>query len=315
MSQDSKNSHPKVGRGADHPAWLTVPALCIPALGLAASLEAEGAENVMRSLSDSVLILIPAVAIAAAIARHLSARMAALAILVAIILDTAGFRSLAFEASRGWLHDSENPSWVTVVTLLLSAMISGALVLHRATLSRIVATTMCVAQIVVLLAFHQLLVIGPIAAEEVRETKLVRGLAIENGTFASLCGVAGRSCWMGNPDDLIEQVAETVPHSDGIVRLLEDTKGREALLHSWTEMILPSTDAESLMNVAIQKTSTDTALVMIDTTGPEPGFDAAKLAFGTLVVAFHQAWLTLGLLIIWRHRKLCFRGGQWRADA
>lgn len=315
MVHRMKFSLPRLAAGPDHPGWLLVPFLSVPALGVIASLETQGLDNILRSLSDSVLLLIPAMALAAVLACHLTARAAALAVLTVLLLDTLGLRQIIFEATRGWLHDSQNPSWVTVFLLLGTSLVSGISVAHRATLSRIVTSVMCAAQVVVLLAFHQLLVIAPIGAEEARETDLVISLVEETGTFTSLCGVAGRSCWAGAPLEVAEMVEHAVPHSEGIVRLLEDTATRHALLYSWTEMILPSTDAENLMNVSVHKTASERALVMVDTEGPAKSFTAAKMAFGSLVVAFHQAWLSLGLLIIWRHRKLRFERGQWRAGA
>lgn len=301
-------------KSADNVLWLGAPLLAIPFLAIGASLEAEGMANIVRSLSDSVLVLIPAICLAAAFLGHLTARKAAIAVGVAVVLDTAGLRHLMLEVTRGWLHDSHNPSWVTVALVLFAAAAVGGSLLHKATLSRVVCGMMCGAQIVVLTAFHQLLVISPIQAEEARETALVSGLVEQRGDFSSLCDVAGRACWVGSPEGVASEVKERVSHSEGIVRLLEDTLDRPVLLHSWTEMILPSTDAEGLMNVSILKTTQDRALVMVDIEGPSRVLDTAKQAFGVLAVAFHQAWITLGLLIIWRHRNLYYRGGRWRTE-
>lgn len=270
--------------------------------------------NIVRSLSDSVLVLIPAIGLAAALLGHLTTRMAAAAVTIAVLLDTAGLRHFLLEATRGWLHDSHNPSWVTVGLVLLAAAAVGGSLLRKATLSRVICAMMCGAQIVVLTAFHQLLVISPIRAEEARETALVSGLVEQGGDFRSLCGVAGRACWLGSPEEVASEVGEQVAHSDGIVRLLEDTADRPNLLHSWTEMILPSTDEEGLMNVSVVKADMNAALVMVDIEGPSRVLDTAKQAFGVLAVAFHQAWITLGLLIIWRHRNLYYQGGRWRTE-
>jgi hypothetical protein len=261
-----------------------------------------------------VLVLIPAICLAAAFLGHLTARKATIAVGVAVVFDTAGLRHLMLEVTRGWLHDSHNPSWVTVALVLFAAAAVVGSLLHKATLSRVICGMMCGAQIVVLTAFHQLLVISPIQAEEAREIALVSGLVEQRGDFSSLCDVAGRACWVGSPEGVASEVKERVSHSEGIVRLLEDTLDRPVLLHSWTEMILPSTDAEGLMNVSILKTTQDRALVMVDIEGPSRVLDTAKQAFGVLAVAFHQAWITLGLLIIWRHRNLYYRGGRWRTE-
>jgi len=294
--------------------WLSVPLLAIPFLAIDASLEAEGMANIVRSLSDSVLVLIPALALAAALLGHLTTRVAAAAVTIAVLLDTAGLRHLLLEATRGLLHDSHNPSWVTVGLVLFAAAAVGGSLLRKATLSRLICAVMCGAQIVVLTAFHQLLVISPIKAEEAREIALVSGLVDQRGDFRLLCGVAGRACWVGSLEEVASEIEDQVAHPDGIVRLLEDTADRPRLLHSWTEMILPSTDKEGLMNVSVAKADRDAALVMVDVEGPSRVLDTAKQAFGVLVVAFHQAWITLGLLIIWRHRNLYYQGGRWRTE-
>lgn len=311
MERQSETSRSAPRRTTDSAAWLLVPVLAGPLLLANAAAETAGLANVVRSLADSMILIIPFMALMAAVSPRVSARRMALAAGAFLILDTIGLRGLLFEATRGVIHDSDNPSWVSVAFVLAGCLAISVAAALKPTLCRIVFAVASCAQVVVLLLFHQLLVVAPIGVERDTERHLVEGMVATAGTPTALCGVDGRICRMGTAPELSAFAQANVPHPEALLRLLEETADREALLYTWTEMILPSTDDEGLRHLSVFK-QTDTTLLMMSEASPTRVLSASKLAFGVLASLFHQTWMTICVLIVWRHRDLAWTRKGWR---
>lgn len=308
-------------RGRPRDLLFLLPAfLLIPFLFVTATFEEANLANLFQAVSTSGLVFVPMLALTAAWRGRFRPRMALEAVGLYLAYDALSVREIAYALARPHVPIGGNPNWITVAVILGAAAILVVATLRRATMFRVVALLVSLAQITTLVVFHQLTVIKPIDVARAAETRLVADLVAAHagtpegptGGLRVLCGIDGRLCFEEDPIALADRLEREMPASDSTVRLLRDTADDGSLVFTFTEAAFAATADEAMRHISLVKDTPGHAFVMLNQKGPTLAFSQMKLAFSWLAVLFQQAWVTMALLILWRHGDFELVRGRWR---
>lgn len=292
-------------------------------LGLSYLVSGSGPADMLTSSSILVIYLIPALALVASMQDHfrLSSLAWALGLIAALELGAmlpglAPLDLLAYAVQTFAFQDvAPDVLGKSLFLLVALAAVCLAALLRGVTLFRLVVGVMVAAQCVVLVLFHLTTIAWPLQGVLEQERQMVRSVVAQDDGLASLCALDGRLCMSGAPDDVQAWAGRVLPQPRQAQSFIEDTREMSPVLHSWIENPAP----EALDRVAVitgHKARPGQIEIMISVGGPSAVYAELRKSTGILIVAFHQAWIMIGLLVLWRHRPARFTRRGWiRAGA
>lgn len=295
-----------------HPGWIML-AITYPAiftglmLGRGLSLT-----DALQVQATTQVILLPVLAAIAAICGHFRPWHAGLALFIYIAYDRLWLRDIIVAATDGFLDYGSNPNWALVAIMLLCTGLGVAALLWRPTFFRVLTCVAAFAQITTLALFHNMFIDRPLEVASETESRFLHGFINEQANLQALCGIDGRDCRIGAPEQIVTWAREAISAPASLIRILEDTAERPALLHVWTEAAFTDIDNAMMRHIAFHKTAPDKVLVLINETAPSRAFDQMRLGFNALTMAFIQIWTALLLFILWRHGDLVWRNRRWQ---
>lgn len=292
-------------------AWLLPAFVMLPIFFAAATLEEANTPNAFQSMATSTILWFPCLAIIAAVSGRFRTIHASIATALFAAYDSFRVREILYEGLEPVVDFSGNPNWITLIVILGGA---GALLLSllwRPTLYRLVVLVACGAQITTLILFHALTVTQPIEVESATEKEFVREIVETTGSLDFLCDIQDRRCLSGDPLELADELDRGLLNPGSLSKLLRDEEMELPVLFTWTESAFASTADEAMRHITVHKIAPDRASVLINERAPTAAFGQMKIAFSVLAGAFQQAWMTIALLILWRHGDYRRRGGRW----
>lgn len=292
--------------------WLLPAFSVLPVFTAAALYEEENLPNAFQSVSTSAILWLSCLAVVAAIWGRFRPIYATYATVLFALYDSLRVREVVYDTLRDTLNLGGNPNWVTLIALVLAVVLLGMATVVHATLFRVVVLVAACAQIVTLILFHVLTVTGPIGLASEAEAQFISQYLEKHGAIADLCGIQDRSCFSGRPHDLAATLGNSHLNPDSMVRLLEDMDGSGPALFTWTESAFAATADEAMRHITVHIDEANQALVLINQESPTRAFGHMKIAFSVLAGAFQQAWVTISLLILWRHGDYAWSKRRWR---
>ena len=179
------------------------------------------------------------------------------------------------------------------------------------TIFRLVAAVMTLAQCITLVLFHLVAFSWPFDGIEAREMNLLQREFSTHGTIEGVCDFEGRVCKKGTMPIMLQEAHQLLPNPDRLTRFLQEHRYTPRIAHSWLEN--PSSKSlDRIHLVTVQKIYPDYALVMISSDGPSLVYAELRKGAGVLIAIFHQAWISLVLLILFRHGDYRYEGWRWR---
>lgn len=307
----------------DWPVWPILVGLAFPPAVLAATrlLTGEGAAALLTSASIMIVYLPATLALVAAGAAHFHPRHVLVALGGVAALELLAFVP-ALDPVRWLGHIGEGLLPGTAPDVLgKSLFVAGAggvvalSMLGGITLFRLVALVLSGAQCVTLVLFHLAAISWPLEGGRMQEAQMAQATVQVDGDLLRLCALDGRSCYSGAPEAARAWAARTLANPAQAFSLLDDTRQMAPLLYTWTEMPVPG-DLGGVVFVTAHKPDPDSITLMASQAGPRLLYAPMRTAAGTLIAFFHQAWITLALLVLWRHRPASWAGpGRgWRRD-
>jgi|TARA_R100000687_G_C6441569_1_gene160807 hypothetical protein len=292
--------------------WLLPGMLVLPIFTLASLFEEDNLPNAFQSVSTSAILWIPCLVLIAIISGKFRPIHTAYATVLFALYDSLRTREIIYDMVLKVIDLGGNPNWITLGAMVLPAVILFVVTIWRATLFRVVILVSALAQIATLTLFHTLTVIGPISVASETEKEFVEQYLEARGEIESLCGIQSRSCFSGSPDGLAEKFSASHLNPHSTVKLLQDRAGKGPALFTWTESAFAETADEAMRHITVHIDESDRALVMINEEAPTRSFGQMKIAFSILAGVFQQTWVTLSLLILWRHGDYTWIKGRWR---
>ena len=292
--------------------WLVPALLALPLFMGVAFAEEANVANALQAVSTSMIVWFPCFALIAAFRGRFVPIHAALATALYTAYDSLRVREHLYDVLNPVLDFSGNPNWITMVVMLGALIALLGATLLRPTLFRVVTLVAFSAQVVTLVLFHLVTVTGPMSIAHNAEVGFVEQIVARTGSTEVLCGVQERLCWEGTPADLINTLQVEVKNASGIVRYLRDEADGAGHLFTWTEAAFASTADEAMRHISVRRMDETSFAVMINEQAPTQAFSAMKIAFSVLAGAFQQTWMTLVLLILWRHKNYRLKSWKWQ---
>lgn len=286
-------------------------------LALSFLMTGSGPADMLTSSSILVIYLIPALAIVASIQGHFrfGSIFWALGLIAALELGSmlpgyAPFDLLARAAQLVAFQEvAPDVLGKSLFLVCALAMVSLAALFRGLTLFRLVMGVMVAAQCVVLVLFHLTTISWPLQGVLEQERQMVRSAVMRDAGLSSLCAFDGRTCMTGTPDDALGWAERALVQSRQTRSFVEDTRSMSPILFSWIENPAPGA-LDTVSVITGYKAQADEIQLMASVAGPSAVYAEMRKSAGILIVAFHQAWVMLGLLILWRHRpaRVTWRG-------
>jgi len=299
---------------------LSVGVLCVrAALTVTWIVTGAGPAGLLTAGWGAIVYYPPALAIIAVFAQHFRPAHAVWAGLASILLEISGFipayDPLSLLATAfSWVWPGVAPDVLgKSLLVLLGALAVGLSLIHKITIFRLVAAVLAFAQCLTLVLFHFVAFTWPLGGIEAREAAMVVSTHAAQGSIEPLCKFEGRFCVEGPIAGLAEATVGALASADRLSLFLSDTRERDRVVFTWIENPM-SGSLDRVHLVSVQKTQADRALVVVNSDGPSLVYDANRLGGGVLIAVFHQAWITLALLIAARHGAYVYRAGGWRLD-
>jgi len=292
--------------------WLLPGLLVLPIFTLASLFEEENLPNAFQSVSTSAILWIPCLVVIAIMCGKFRPIHTAYATILFALYDSLRTREVIYDLILKVIDLGGNPNWITLGAMVFPAAILLVATILRATLFRVVVLVSALAQITTLALFHTLTVIGPITVASEAEKEFVEQYLEARLEIESLCGIQSRSCFSGTPEGLAEEFAASQLNPHSTVKLLQDRAGKGPALFTWTESAFAETADEAMRHITVHIDGDERTLVMINEEAPTKSFGQMKIAFSILAGVFQQAWVTLSLLILWRHGDYTWTKGRWR---
>lgn len=291
--------------------WLLPAILLVPFFLTGAYFEEDNVANMAQALATSTILWFPMLALVAIARCHFRAIHASCATMLFVLYDSLSVREHLYALIDPLVPMSGNPNWITLTIIVAAVLGLLGTTLWRPTLSRVVILTAACAQIATLILFHYTTVSAPIGVERNNERAFVASYTDSYGSPVGLCGIDGRVCHSGSARYLLDQVIPNLLSPYSVQRMLEDRVEGVSVLYTWTEAAFASTADEAMRHITVYGDETGDTLILINEKGPTQAFTQMKLAFSILAGAFLQTWMTISLLILWRHGDYELRHGKW----
>jgi hypothetical protein len=291
--------------------------LFVPAILIATNLiSGDGFADVLLSSSIYIIYYPPLLCVIAAIRPHFKTRYAVYPILLIPIIDLVfPFPGYGVTSLLGFVFQPVFPDTAPDVLgksmlLLLGALAALLSLLHRVTIFRIVVGVLGAAQCVTVVLFHIVAISGPFDGMVAQEASLTRGLAQRDGTIEAICNITGRSCFRGTPQDALLWVGQELTDASQASRFIVDTQDVPRVMFTWLENPTPQA-LRTVSLVTAHKVTANDITIMVSNDGPSALYYELRASIGILLAAFHQAWITLTLLILWRHGDYVYAKNGW----
>jgi len=294
-----------------HWAWLVPALLMLPIFFAAAVSEEHNLPNAFQSMATSAIIWLPCLAIIAVLRPRFIAFHATAATAAFLLYDSLRVREILYDGLSPVVDLSGNPNWITFTIIVFCTGVLLAVSFIKTTLYRLVVLIACCAQITTLIMFHQLTVIIPINIASSIEKEFVAEVFAREGSLEVLCGVQGRVCLGGKVEDIAAELEGKDLNPFSTIQILKDETLDLPVLFTWTESAFASTADEAMRHITVLRKSAEDTVVLINEEAPTRSFGQMKIAFSILAGAFQQAWVSLALLILWRHGNYRRSNGRW----